>query len=155
MKVVKEYGYEHRYRWIPGAFVLVLLLLTTFSCAGKMPVLYQEDGTALRITDYEKIAQKEFDERRYDNAIIAYTAIISNYPENTTASAWSHYEIGYCYYLKKDLDQAEFYFRKVSNDYQDPAAIFLADMMIGKIIEERELKQQRKQKWKKKTPQEE
>jgi tetratricopeptide (TPR) repeat protein len=129
--------------------------LTTVSCASKLPALYREDGSPLKITDYEKIAQKEFDERRYDNAIIAYSAIISNYPDNATALAWSHYEIGYCYYLKKELDQAEFYFRKVTNDYQEPAATFLADMMIGKIVEEREIKEQRKQRRKKTAPQEE
>lgn len=135
--------------------IALILLLAGFSCATKAPVLYREDGSPLTITDYEKIAQKEFDERRYDNAIAAYSAIISNYPDNAKALVWAHYEIGFCYFLKEDLDQAEFYFRIVSNEYQDPAATRLADMMMGKISEERELKQQKKERWKRKPPEEE
>ena len=121
-----------------GIFLLLL------SCASKMPALYQEDGSPLLITDYEKIAQTEFDERRYDNAIAAYTAIIANYPDNLKALAWANYEIGFCYLVKEDYDEAEFYFRIVINEYQDPAATLLAENMIGKIVEEREKKAQRK-----------
>jgi TolA-binding protein len=124
------------------------------SCASKAPLLYREDGSPLLITDYEKIAQKEFDERRYDNAIAAYTAIITNYPDNKTALAWAHYEIGFNYYMKGDLDQAEFYFRIVLNEYQEPAASTLAEMMIGKIVEERELERQRRERWKRKPKEE-
>ena len=141
--------------WFHFAVLSTGVLLLVLSCASKMPALYQEDGNPFSITDYEKIAQKEFDERRYDNAIAAYTAIISNYPDNSKALVWAHYEIGFCYLVKEDYDEAEFYFRIVINEYQDPAATLLAEKMIGKIVEEREKKEQRKQRWKRKPPQEE
>jgi tetratricopeptide (TPR) repeat protein len=129
------------------ALVFLVLTTLTLSCASKMPVLYREDGSPLLITDYEKIAQREFDERRYENAIAAYSMIISNYPENRTALTWAHYEIGFCYYMMEDLDQAEFYFRIVLNEFSEPAASILADMMIDKIDEARELEQRKKERW--------
>ena len=141
--------------WFHLAVLSINVLLLVLSCASKMPALYQEDGSPLSITDYDKIAQKEFDERRYDNAIAAYTAIISNYRDNAKALVWSHYEIGFCDLVKEDYDEAEFYFRIVINEYQDPAATLLAEKMIGKIVEEREKKEQKKQRWKRKPPQEE
>ena len=107
------------------------------------------------ITDYEKIAQKEFEERRIDNAIVTYTAIISNYPDNVKAVVWAHYEIGFCYLVQEEYDEAEFYFRIVINDYQDPAATLLAEKMIGEIVEERAKKEQRKSRWKRTSSQEE
>jgi TolA-binding protein len=137
------------------AVLLIGILFITLSCASKMPALYNEDGSALLITDYEKIAQKEFDERRYDNAILAYTAIISNYPDNTKAAVWAHYEIGFCYLMTEKYDEAEFYFRIVVNDYQDPAATLLAEKMLGEIVEEKEKQEQRKNRWKRNKPQEE
>jgi tetratricopeptide (TPR) repeat protein len=146
---------NRRYGYHTCSILIVLSVIAFFlSCASKAPILYREDGSPLLITDYEKIAQRERDERRYDNAIAAYAAIIANYPDNKTALAWAHYEIGFCYYLKEDFDQAEFYFRIVLNEYQEPAADTLAEMMIGKIGEERELKRQRKERWKRKPKEE-
>jgi tetratricopeptide (TPR) repeat protein len=142
-------------RWLLLAALLTGIVLFTLSCASKMPALYNEDGSALLITDYEKIAQKEFDAKRYDNAIMAYTAIISTYSDNTKAAVWAHYEIGFCYLMKEQYDEAEFYFRIVINDYQDPAATLLAEKMIGDIVEEREKQEQRKSRWKRNKPQEE
>ena len=141
--------------WFSIALLCTLLPLMMLSCASKMPALYMEDGSPFFITDYEKIGQKEFDEGRYDNAISAYTAIISNYPDNTKALVWAHYEIGFCYFVQEEYDEAEFYFRIVINEYQDPAATLLAEKMIGKIVEEREKKERRKERWKRKPPQEE
>jgi tetratricopeptide (TPR) repeat protein len=141
--------------WFHLAVISIGVLLLVLSCASKIPALYQEDGSPLSITDYEKIAQKNFDERRYDNAITAYTAIVSNYPDNSKALVWAYYEIGFCYLVKEDYDEAEFYFRIVINEYQDPAATLLAEKMIGKIIEEREKTEQRKERRKRKPPQEE
>jgi len=141
--------------WHQLSVLLLCILFLTLSCASKMPVLYNEDGTPLLITDYEKIAQNEFDLRRYDNAIVAYTAIISNYPENAKALVWANYEIGFCFLIQEEYDEAEFYFRIVINDYQDPAATLLAEKMIGNIVEEREKQEQKKNRWKRKTPQEE
>jgi TolA-binding protein len=141
-------------RWSSIVVFFIIIIMTVLSCASKMPALYREDGSPLRITDYEKIGQKEFDESRYDNAITAYTAIISNYPDNAKALVWAHYEIGFCYFIKKDYDEAEFYFRIVINEYQDPAATLLAEKMIGKIGEEREREQQKKDRWKRKPPEE-
>ena len=142
-------------KWIHISLLSAIVLLLVLSCASKMQALYKEDGSPLLITDYEKIAQKEFDERRYDNAIAAYSAIISNYPENPKALVWAYYEIGFCYLVKEDYDDAESYFRKVINDYQDPAATLLAEKMIDEIVEEREKKAQRKERWKRKPSQEE
>jgi len=114
-------------------FGVIILLLVT-SCASKPPVLYR-DGQPLSITDYEKIAQKEFDEQHYKYAISAYKAIIDNYSDNKNALAWAYYEIGYCYYTMKEYDTAEQYFRKVINEYQEPAAKKLAQEMLDKILE--------------------
>ncbi|MGQ9615825.1 MAG: tetratricopeptide repeat protein [Spirochaetota bacterium] len=109
-----------------------IILLFMVACSTKKPVLYK-DGNPLSITDYEKVAQKEFDEGRYKNAIAVYQAIIDNYPENQSAKAWAYYEIGYCYYAMEDYQQAEIYFRKVLNEYQEPAAKALAEKMLGKL----------------------
>ena len=142
-------------KWSSIAALLVFLTMAVLSCASKMPALYREDGGPLLITDYEKIAQREFDERRYDNAIAAYTAIITSYPDNAKALVWAHYEIGFCYFVKEDYDEAEFYFRIVINEYQDPSATLLAEKMIGKISDEREREQQKKDRWRRKPPEEE
>jgi len=113
----------------------VIILLLGISCASKPPVLYR-GGQPLSITDYEKIAQKEFDEQHYKYAISAYEAIIDNYSDNNkNAVAWAYYEIGYCYYTMKENDTAEQYFRKVINEYQEPAAKKLAQEMLDKILE--------------------
>ncbi len=109
-----------------------LLFLIALSCSTRAPVLYK-NGTPLSITDYEKIAQKQFDEGRFKNAITAYQAIIDNYPDNQNAMAWAHYEIGYCYYVMGDHQQAEIFFRKVVNEYREPAAKTLATQMLEKI----------------------
>ncbi len=113
--------------------LFTILLISATSCATKKPALYTESGEPFSITDYEKIAQKEFDEDRYLNAVDAYQAIIDNYPDNVNAMVWAHYEIGFCHWMKKDYDKAGFYFRKVVNEYQDPAAKKLANMMLQKI----------------------
>ncbi len=141
--------------WFQLVVLCICMFLLTLSCASKMPTLYNEDGSPLLITDYEKIGQKEFDARRYDNAIVAYTAIISSYPDNAKALVWAHYEIGFCYLVQEEYDEAEFYFRIVANEYQDPAATLLAEKMIGKIVEEREKQHQRHNRRKRKPPQEE
>ena len=142
-------------KWFYFAPLLICIALFVFACASKMPALYNEDGSPLSITDYEKIAQQEFDAKRYDNAIVTYTAIISNYPDNAKALVWAHYEIGFCYLLQEEYDEAEFYFRIVINEYQDPAATLLAEKMIGDIVEEREKIEQRKSRWRRKKPEEE
>ena len=102
-------------KWVYVIFAAALLA-GAVSCATKKPVLYTESGEPLSITDYEKIAQKEFDEERYLNAADAYQAIIDNYPDNADAVVWAHYEIGFCHWMKKDYDKAGFYFRKVANE---------------------------------------
>ena len=109
-----------------------------------MPALYSESGDPLTIIEYEKIAQKEYDNERYDNAIMAYEAILENYQDNLRASAWANYEIGYCYFVQKEYDTAEIYFRKVLNEFQDPAAKKLAQDMLDKIVEEKDKKNKKK-----------
>jgi TolA-binding protein len=114
---------------------LVLVSVLLSSCASKRLVLYREDGSPLSITDYEKIAQVERDNRRYENAIEAYTAIITNYSDNQNALAWSHFEVGFCYFTLKKYSEAEQYFRIVINEFQEPAAKKLAQDMLVKIGE--------------------
>jgi tetratricopeptide (TPR) repeat protein len=125
-----------------GMALLVLLPIISFatlSCATPKPVLYN-DGKPLTITDYEKLAQAEYDEGRYENTIEVYRAIIENYPENQRALAWAYYEIGFCYFVLKDYDNAELNFRKVLNEFQEPAAKKLAEQIIAKIEQENKKK---------------
>ena len=119
--------------------IIHILLLTFLSCATPKPVLYN-DGKPLTITDYEKLAQAEYDEERYENAIEVYSAIIEHYPENQKALAWAYYEIGFCYFVLEDYDNAEVNFRKVLNEFQEPAAKKLAGQLIAKIEQEKEEK---------------
>ena len=126
------------------------MLFFALSCASRMPALYDDNGDPLTIIEYEKIAQKEYENEHYGNAIIAYEAILKNYPDNPKASAWANYEIGYCYFDQKEYDTAEIYFRKVSNEFQDPAAKKLAQDMLQKIKEIVEEKNKKKIKKKKK-----
>lgn len=114
--------------------IIVTISYTFLSCATKMPALYK-DGKPLTITEYDKIAQKEFDNDRFENAIAAYEALIINYPDKLRASVWAHYEIGFCYYVQEEYDKAEIYFRKVTNEFQEPAADKLARDMLAKIVE--------------------
>jgi TolA-binding protein len=118
--------------------ILILICALLLSCATRRPDLYREDGSSLSITDYEKIAQVERDNRRYENAIEVYSAIITNYSDNKTALAWAHYEVGFCYFTLKKYPEAEQYFRIVINEFQDPAAKKLAQDMIVKIGEVKE-----------------
>ena len=113
---------------------IILFVLNIQSCASKPPVLYQA-GKPLAIIEYEKIAQNEFDKKKYKNAIAAYDAIIKNYADNTRALVWAHYEIGFCYYVQKKYEMAEKYFRLVINDFQEPAARKLAQDRIASIVE--------------------
>ena len=117
-------------------FVLFVIIMVMASCASKPPVL-TKNGRPLTIIEYEKIAQKEYEEGRYDNAIMAYKAIIKNYPDHLSEVAWANYEIGYCYYMKKDYEKAEEYFRKVVNEYNEPAAKKLSQEMLEKIGEKK------------------
>ncbi|MFW6181078.1 MAG: tetratricopeptide repeat protein [Spirochaetota bacterium] len=118
-------------------FLLAVLLAGVFSCATTPPPLYDEGGKPLSITDYEKLAQKEYENGRYENAIQVYQAIIDHYPENQNAVAWAHYEIGYCHYMRGEYDRAEQYFRTVLNRFQEPAARTLATQMLERIREQR------------------
>jgi tetratricopeptide (TPR) repeat protein len=121
-----------RIRRISTVLFLVLFSLVLLSCATPKPVLYTE-GRPLSITDYEKLALEEYDNERYENAIEVYSTIIENYPDNPKALVWAYYEIGYCYWRLKDYESAEFNFRKVLNEFQEPAAKILAGQMLGKI----------------------
>ena len=98
---------------------------------------WRPHGITDREGEYQKIAQKEYENENYDNAILAYQAIIDNYPSNTKAITWANYEIGYCYYMKKNYEKAESYFRKVINDFNDPAAKKLSNEMLEKISEKK------------------
>ena len=124
---------------IPIVMVNIIILLIIPACATKAPVLYK-NGKSLSIIDYQKIAQKEYEDGNYDNAILAYNAIIDNYTSNIKAVTWANYEIGYCYYMKKDYDKSEAYFRRVINEYSEPAAKKLSNEMLDKISEEKKKK---------------
>ena len=132
---------SYKYIYLTSFFFLGCLIV---SCAIRMPALYSENGAPLSIIEYEKIAQKEYDKERYDNAIIAYQAILDNYHDNPGAGVWANYEIGYCYFVQKEYDTAEIYFRKVLNEYQDPASKKLAQDMLDKIVEEKDKKNKKK-----------
>jgi len=121
-----------RFRRISTVLFLVLFSLALLSCATPKPVLYTE-GRPLSITDYEKLALEEYDNERYENAIEVYSAIIENHPDNPKALVWAYYEIGYCYWQLKDYESAEVNFRKVLNEFQEPAAKTLAGQMLEKI----------------------
>ncbi|RKY00379.1 MAG: hypothetical protein DRP54_05605 [Spirochaetes bacterium] len=116
-------------------FFLILFFLVS-SCATQRLQLYK-DGKPLKLSEYEKLALKEYTEGRYENAIKVYQAILKNYSSETYAVVWAWYEIGYCYYMMKNYPEAEKAFRKVINEYQDPAAKRLAQEMLGRIIEEK------------------
>jgi outer membrane protein assembly factor BamD (BamD/ComL family) len=127
-------------------FLAFLILIGSLSCSTKMPAIYTEQGGVRSITDYEKMAQKEYDEGRYDNAIAVYTAILRHYPFNVEAVTWADYEIGYCHYRLKEYAQAKVYFRTVANEHQDPAARTLALQMLDRIGEiEKKGKKRRKE----------
>jgi TolA-binding protein len=128
-----------RFKYPVLFFLFPIFSLTLLSCATPKPVLYN-DGKPLSITDYEKIAQAEYDKGRYENAIDAYNAIIKNYPENQKALAWAYYEIGFCYFVLKEYDNAEVNFRKVINEFQEPAAKKLSAEIMAKIEQEKKEK---------------
>jgi TolA-binding protein len=113
------------------------LLAGLFSCATPPPELYGPEGRPLSITDYEKLAQAEYDEDRYENAIQVYSAIIEHYPENQKAVAWANYEIGYSYFMMEEYEQAELYFRTVINEFEEPAAEKLSQKMLETIREQK------------------
>jgi len=138
-KGISEKGLLRLNRIAPLIVILTILMLIVVSCATKPPVLYK-NGKPLSIVEYQKIAQNEYEEGNYDNAILAYKAIIDNYTENTKAVIWANYEIGYCYYMKKDYDKAEAYFRKVINEFNEPAAKKLSTEMLDKISEQKKKK---------------
>ena len=139
---------KYNFLCLPLFMVLGFFVL---SCATRMPALYSDSGEPLTISEYDKIAQKEYDNERYDNAIAVYETILKHYPDNLRASAWANYEIGYSYFVQKEYDTAEIYFRKVMNEYQDPASKKLAQDMLDKIVEEKDKKDKKKIKKQKDT----
>ena len=48
---------------------LLALLLVFVSCTTQSPAVYTQSGAVRSITDYEKMAQREYDEGRFRNAI--------------------------------------------------------------------------------------
>ncbi|MFW6138240.1 MAG: tetratricopeptide repeat protein [Spirochaetota bacterium] len=126
-------------RYIIRGFLLTGAFLLVMSCATKQPVLYKDDRP-LHLSEYQKMAQKKYEEERFREAIPIYRAVIKNYPENSSAVAWAHYEIGFCYYRMENYDQAMVYFRKVVNEYNEPAATKLAEHMMSKISEKKNQK---------------
>jgi tetratricopeptide (TPR) repeat protein len=118
-----------------GLFALTVILS---SCATKKPVLYGPEGEPFTITKYEKIAQMEREAGRYENAVEVYRVIIERFEENRTSLVWAHYETGFCYFKLKKYDEAEVRFRRVINEFQDPAARKLAQDMLTRIAELKE-----------------
>jgi TolA-binding protein len=126
-------------RLYPG-FLLSAFVVILFSCATPKPVLYNAEGGALSITEYEKLALDEYENGRFENAIEVYQAIITHYPDSTKALSWANYEIGYCYWRLEKYENAGMYFRKVLNEFQEPAVKTLAAKMLEKIEEKQEKK---------------
>lgn len=126
-------------RFYAGFFLLAIGALL-FSCATPKPVLYNSEGGPLSITEYEKLALTEYENDRFENAIEVYQEIVAHYPDNNKALAWANYEIGYCYWRLEEYENAGVYFRKVLNEFQEPAAGTLAGQMLEKIEEEQEKK---------------
>jgi tetratricopeptide (TPR) repeat protein len=131
----------HRCAAAPLFFVLALFLID--ACAGGKPALYREDGSPLSIVEYEKLAQKERDVNRYENAIKAYEAIVRYYGENASAVLWATYETGFCYFKLERYADAEGYFRKIVDEFQDPAAKKLSQDMLTRIVDKANKKKKR------------
>jgi TolA-binding protein len=114
-----------------------------YSCASKAPALYR-NGEPLSIIEYEKIAQQEYEKKRYEYVIAAYETIVKYYPNNPSKLAWAHYEIGFSYYVQEMYDKAEYSFNIVINDYQEPAARKLAQDMLVRTFEKKNSEKKRK-----------
>ena len=125
-----------------GLFALTVILS---SCATKKPVLYGPEGDPFTITKYEKIAQMEREAGRYENAVEVYRVIIERFGENRISLVWAHYETGFCYFKLQNYDEAEVRFRRVINEFQDPAARKLSQDMLTKIAELKEKKEKKKE----------
>ena len=125
-----------------GLFALTVILS---SCATKKPVLYGPEGDPFTITKYEKIAQMEREAGRYENAVEVYRVIIERFGENRTSLVWAHYETGFCYFKLQNYDEAEVRFRRVINEFQDPAARKLSQDMLTRIAELKEKKEKKKE----------
>ena len=125
-----------------GLFALAVILS---SCATKKPVLYGPEGDPFTITKYEKIAQMEREAGRYENAVEVYRVIIERFGENRTSLVWAHYETGFCYFKLQNYDEAEVQFRRVINEFQDPAARKLSQDMLTRIAELKEKKEKKKE----------
>jgi hypothetical protein len=54
-------------RLYPG-FLLSAFVVILFSCATPKPVLYNAEGGALSITEYEKLALDEYENGRFENS---------------------------------------------------------------------------------------
>jgi tetratricopeptide (TPR) repeat protein len=125
-------------------FLLGLCLFFPGACASsRRLVLYREDGSPLSIVEYEKLAQKERDANRFENAIKAYEAIIEHYGDNAGAVLWATYEIGFCYYRLERYADAEVYFRKIVDESQDPTAKKLSQDMLKRIVDKTSKKKKR------------
>jgi tetratricopeptide (TPR) repeat protein len=112
-----------------------LLIFLSGACASRKLSLYREDGSPLSIVEYEKLAQKERDANRFENAIKVYEAIIEHYGDNTSAVLWATYETGFCYYRLERYADAEVYFRKIVDESQDPTAVKLSKDMLARIVD--------------------
>jgi tetratricopeptide (TPR) repeat protein len=130
-----------RYAWALLLFGFCLFLAG--ACASRRFALYREDGSPLSIVEYEKLAQKERDVNRYENAIKAYEAIIKHYVDNANAVLWATYESGFCYYRLERYADAEGYFRKIVDEFQDPAAKKLSQDMLKRIVDKTSKKKKR------------
>jgi tetratricopeptide (TPR) repeat protein len=116
------------------------------ACASRKIALYGKDGAPLSIVEYEKLAQSERDANRYENAIKAYGAVLQHYPENTSAVLWATYETGFCYFKLEKYVEAEEFFRRVVDEFQDPAATKLSEDMLSRIVEKTTKKQKKTKK---------
>ena len=124
-------------------FLFGLFIFFSGACASRRLALYREDGSPLSIVEYEKLAQKERDANRFENAIKAYEAIVEHYGDNVGAVLWATYEIGFCYYRLERYADAEVYFKKIVDESQDPTAKKLSKDMLARIVDKTSKKKTR------------
>jgi tetratricopeptide (TPR) repeat protein len=134
---------KRSHQYVALMILCVFCLLLVGACVTRKLVLLQEDGSPLSVVEYEKLAQKERDVNRFENAIEAYKAIMTHYGENTTALLWATYEIGFCYFKLGRYADAEVYFRKIVDEFQDPAAKKLSQDMLTRIVDKKSKKKKR------------
>jgi len=116
--------------------VLILLIFLLFCACAATPVRFDESKETLP-SYYAEIAQQHYNNKKFLSAIRVYEQLIKRFADKKDLYekdlAWAHYEIGFCYLVRKQNKSALNFFNSVLKNFDTLAPRTLAQQRIDEI----------------------